>query len=358
MKRLPISAALLGTIVLTGLTLKGEAPASAETCSADHYVCDDKDSIMASSYEIDGSSSYALSLTSTSGGTLPTGTLEVENRGHNSTYNIAIYSHSTQITGSNYGIYSKAQNAVYNNGVYGWAAGGTGTNYAVRGYASGTGSYGGHFTASGLNSYAGKFVGNVDVTGDMTVDDDLAVFGRTDISGYLDVGGDFTSACDVTITNSAKNFKYDPERTFYYSVPGALCVDTQSNPSDSVYRQNGYAYIGNGSAPLYGSISCPVHLPDGARITEFRCGVFDSDSTYDITIRLKRFNMTGNVQNISAISSSGTSGDQQITEGGLDYDVNKSAYSYFIYTGWNASSFGSIKLHMCRITYGLTTIIP
>jgi hypothetical protein len=92
-----------------------------------------------------------------------------------------VHGEATRTTGSNYGVFGSSASS-YGTGVYGRATATTGTTYGVYG------------TADSPSGYAGFFVGDARVTGDLTVDGSLTGPGIGDITAVyagtgLDGGG-------------------------------------------------------------------------------------------------------------------------------------------------------------------------
>ena len=92
----------------------------------------------------------------------------------------------------------------------------------------------------------------------------------------------------------------------------------------------------------------PVYLPHGVRITEFRAYVYDADAG---TIDLKLFGSRLNVQSLTelvSVSSSGTSGDQDIFNA-LSHNVDNSTLGYSIRVNYSGST--TVGISGIRITY-------
>ncbi|MDJ0864836.1 MAG: hypothetical protein QNK03_01925 [Myxococcota bacterium] len=159
-------------------------------------------------------------------------------------------------------------------GVLGTAVdGGAADNVGVYGYSNGVGIHG----AGGL--LAGRFVGDIEVSGDATVDRVAYTTPRTHAYSLSD--GDFHAA------------------------------------SNELYRVlgGGGAYVSE-TGP--GQLIAGVHLPDGAVVTGFRA-IVEDNAIGDLTVDLRRRQHAAAVfQSVASVSTSGTPGigtlvDQTIT---------------------------------------------
>ena len=104
----------------------------------------------------------------------------------------------------------------------------------------------------------------------------------------------------------------------------------------------------------------PVHLPHGATITEFHPVVYDNDGTYNIDLRLRELDDSGNISLIATkVSSGATTTYDRYSEIGLSYPVDNQNYAYYVYAFWNASNnSANIKIGKVYIAYTVTNPLP
>lgn len=147
---------------------------------------------------------------------------------------------------------------------------------------------------------------------------------------------------------AARSYKYNTPRQHILTIPGEAFHPGSDVPYFNSYG-NGGAYIESGT----GALVAPVYLPEGATITRFTAYV-DDRSSADVTVYLRSLFMTGSYQTHASVSSSGSSGNQSLTDTTIssptvDYDGR----GYLIYaysSGWNSN----LQVMGVTITYTLS----
>jgi len=139
---------------------------------------------------------------------------------------------------------------------------------------------------------------------------------------------------------------YTFPRTHYFVVGSEGFV-----PGSNVDYQNTY---GNGGAYIvsgFGALVAPVHLPDGAVVSEFEVFFYD-DSGSDMTVYLNMQGMSGGYVIMAEVSTSGTPGyasqvDTTISGNPIDNTVG----SYLVYAWCNPWDGSNLMIKAALITY-------
>jgi len=103
----------------------------------------------------------------------------------------------------------------------------------------------------------------------------------------------------------------------------------------------------------------PVHLPEGATITEFRAYVYDNDATQDITVTF--FHAQGTIDtDLTTVSSTGTStGWYNVTDNTLSHTVENLSRSYIVKATWTVpATAGNNVLGNINIEYTVSSLNP
>ncbi|GEM_PF-1642552 len=116
----------------------------------------------------------------------------------------------------------------------------------------------------------------------------------------------------------------------------------------------GGAYIGSGA----GALVAPVHLPQGATVTEFKV-FFDDNSQYDMTVYLDSQKMTlCGYSSLAMVNSAGISGYGSAIDNTISSPViDNTQKSYLIYAFTNSSS-SDLKIKGALVTYTTETTEP
>jgi hypothetical protein len=158
-------------------------------------------------------------------------------------------------------------------------------------------------------------------------------------------------------------YQYTSAKTYYLNIPPAAF--TSISASDFNYVNAGYC-----TYPYNGPISriyCPVYLPQGATITEFRTYLYDNNPTYNIELEsmlnkrsiniIAPYNMADEWLNTTGSGTSiWTTIDNTIQYATIDNENNQ----YYIYVNSDANTDYSTTLLFfgCRIAYTINIIAP
>jgi hypothetical protein len=274
----------------------------------------------------------------------------------------------------NYGVHGYASGDD-GRGVYGFAAGDHGSGVrgetsgsygiAVQGYASENGNvsnYGGHFqalgedgrgvygyasnSADGAYNYGGYFRANGSngrgVYGYASGADGVGVYGY----GINGLAGRFVGDVEITGETTTDRVVYNTPRTRYYSVGGTDFRHSNSYRDYVGGDAIGAAYV---DSDYGGTLVASVHLPHGAVVTGFTVYFYDN-TTGDLTMRLMRINLSAhNYSELARIQSSGTPGHSSATDTTISFatiDNSVGAYHVSVYSadwdGINLAIIGAV----------------
>jgi hypothetical protein len=177
--------------------------------------------------------------------------------------------------------------------------------------------------------------GGVDETARIQADGNVAI-GTTIASEKLDVNGNINVNGKIT---------YGSPRTHYFVIGGeGFLPDRNLNYGNS--GSHGGAYIESGG-PY--ALAAPVHLPQGAVVTEFKVFFMDTSSS-DVSVGLKRLYLsTGGYATMADVSSSGISGYDSQTDATISYaTIDNTVHGYCVrayctsWDGWNLRIMGAL----------------
>jgi len=147
-----------------------------------------------------------------------------------------------------------------------------------------------------------------------------------------------------------------PATMRYYSIPAAEFEGAPSSLGTTPYVTD----KGTGSRDI--DIYAPVHLPQGAIITEFSARVYDINATEDITVSLSYVSgFDDTYTNILTMTGTTQGGDVSFESTTLDHTVDNVNYSYVIGASWTSpmSPYNEdIKFRNALIGYTVTNPLP
>ena len=162
-------------------------------------------------------------------------------------------------------------------------------------------------------------------------------------SRYVNVTGDAMSG---SLTVPAVT--YTAPRTHYFVVGGEGFVPGSNVDYVNTYG-NGGAYISSG----WGALVAPVHLPQGAVVTEFKV-FFDDTSASDMSVLLYLQGMAGGYALMAEVASSGASGYYSQTDTTISSaTIDNTIYSYLIdaySTAWDSN----LRIKGALVTYTIS----
>jgi len=171
------------------------------------------------------------------------------------------------------------------------------------------------------------------------------------------------TALDVNGTITGDSYKYSVPKTFYYNLHPSSYVNSNAYPNCSWLLTNAYSRPDTFNACHITAFS-PVHLPEGATVTEFMCRYYDADATNDVTVgaqlyRTPNSSLTSDTMASFSTTSSGSSGWQSTTAGTpINNPIDNQLYSYTAFLDWSVPNFGAMYFGGCRIAYTMTEIRP
>jgi len=248
-------------------------------------------------------------------------------------------------TGSGYGVLG---GSAASHGVYGYSSATSG-GYGVYGSGTGVGVYGESTQSHGVYGDGGAGAG--DYGGYFRGFSGVAGFGGSGYGGYFNSSSGLAlyAAGDAEVTGNltVDRVAYSSPRTHYFVVgsegfvPGSSYVDYYNTYG------NGGAYIVSGS----GAMVAPVHLPQGAVVTEFEVFFYDNSSS-DLTVYLHPQGFSGGYGSMASISSSGTPGYSSAVDTTISSaTIYNTSYSYSIYAYCSAWDGNNLMIKGAVITY-------
>ncbi len=164
-------------------------------------------------------------------------------------------------------------------------------------------------------------------------------------AAYVNVTGDTMSGV-LTVPRVA----YTAPRTQYFMVGGEGFVPGSDVPYVNTYG-NGGAYIVSGS----GALVAPVHLPQGAVVTQFKVFFYDT-STSDMTVSLDLAYVTGGgYAPMAQVTSSGISGYGSRSTTSISYNpIDNTNGSYCVYAYSSAWDGGKLMIKGALVTYTIS----
>lgn len=101
-----------------------------------------------------------------------------------------------------------------------------------------------------------------------------------------------------------------------------------------------------------------VSLPHGATITELRAHLTDNSSTENMTIELRRYDLSGSSELLATRTSSGASSSPRAFSTALSHVVDNQSYVYFVKVEWTDAPANAFSLRSVRITYTVNSPLP
>jgi hypothetical protein len=178
--------------------------------------------------------------------------------------------------------------------------------------------------------------------------------GTTSPSAPLDINGNVKTSGD---------YKYSSPKTYYLNIPAAAFTSLYAS-GYNYYNTGAYTYQLSGPST---TLVCPVNLPQGAIVTEFRTYTYDNNATYNVELisSLYTQTLTLGVWDLMAKEWLNTSGSSYNIQPTIDTTIqyatiDNSNNQYWIYINFDANTNNNINLRFygSRITYTMDTIAP
>jgi hypothetical protein len=115
---------------------------------------------------------------------------------------------------------------------------------------------------------------------------------------------------------------------------------------------NGGAYIVSGG----GALVAPVHLPNGAVVTEFRVYYYDSSTNNNLSVSLEREGFSSGYGALANVTTADAPGYGNGTDTTISYaTIDNTTYSYLIYA-YSASWDSNLRIKAVVIVYTVSTV--
>jgi hypothetical protein len=156
-----------------------------------------------------------------------------------------------------------------------------------------------------------------------------------------------------TKTLTASKVAYSPSRTHYLVISGPDFVPRDNNLEYLVYPPGVYVT----SNRSVSGMEAPVHLPDGAVVTEVRAFFYDN-SPYDAFLNLYSFNLIDGYGGamISTLFSRGNDGYFSVTgylSPETDFTIDNERHAYTLEAGFEPGG-SDLRLVAVRISYTIS----
>jgi hypothetical protein len=253
-----------------------------------------------------------------------------------------------EVTGTGgYGVWGQS---VSGAGIYGEATGSSGKG--VEGYvASETGYAVYGFNESSTGDAVGVYGGSGSVDG-------RGVYGQGSYGGYFEGKGYFSDtvgirtppqagvALKVGGTAEAATFDYSSPRERQLTIAGVAFV-----PASPGVQYSKIYVLEVDPSVQEANFLAPVHLPDGAIVTELTAYVHDSSSSQNLTVGVTRLTVPVlSSGTLASVESSGTPGYESYTTTDINYEVITTDYAYTAYVRCDDWDDG-LSLSAVTITY-------
>jgi hypothetical protein len=143
----------------------------------------------------------------------------------------------------------------------------------------------------------------------------------------------------------------------YYTV----CAEAFT-PNSSVFSFTRNTIRVYSTTAGFASLAAPLHLPHGARLIELYVLFDDLDATRDVSLVLRRTNVTtGAFEQLTAVTS-GVANAAGLTIGATnlfsDDIVDNANWAYSLQAGWASPNGSNLSLLTVRVTYQIDSPLP
>lgn len=195
-----------------------------------------------------------------------------------------------------------------------------------------------------LNTASPAFIGMVD-------DNRVGFYGNTG-GGWMFYQNTNTGLATFTNTLRAARFQYNTPQVHYYSIG----YDDLRTADGFIPKNNidDWYWTPWFSATIYRGLSGPLHLPDGAVVTNITITAYDNSSTEDLLVFVSGRSNTGGAEvGLCNASTSGTPGYISISPATIPSPViNNQLYNYGIYVNAMPNwSNDNVRIKSILITY-------
>jgi hypothetical protein len=174
--------------------------------------------------------------------------------------------------------------------------------------------------------------------------------GTTNPSQRLEVNGNIKLSGDVMI----------PPTTRYLMISSADMIPRESGMS--VYRSFGDVVSFFTPPGQDTTLYAPVHLPDGAEVTEIRAFLSDNASDQDVFVWLEKYSRSGGVLTLGIIYTEGTPSQVEAVDDTIESPViDNSAFAYYLVVRFTVPPDDGethLRVKPVRIAYTVTSALP
>lgn len=101
-----------------------------------------------------------------------------------------------------------------------------------------------------------------------------------------------------------------------------------------------------------------ISLPHGARITKLTAQVEDDSDSNNMTIDIRRYNLTGVFELVGRVTTFGSDNDPRSFSSNVSHTVDAQSFSYYINISWTDLPAETFALRAVRITYTVDQPLP
>lgn len=183
---------------------------------------------------------------------------------------------------------------------------------------------------------------------------------RDQLDGRYVTRGGGTMVGDLTLLGTADvvadQFRYNSGRSGFFHISALSLI------GDSIVRHTGFgeAYLVTGVNRTW--VEAPVHLPNGATVTDLSCRLMDNDPSGRITASLNRHNtrVEQTLATVGTTDSFASTSPQVLADGTIVFaGVDNASYAYYLVVFLQGiQNTSDLSINRCRIRYTVTEARP